>query len=73
MMPSMQHELNKLHQEELHRQAEQVHLAKQAAEPNQRTVFKVVMAEVGRQMVNLGERLQEQRQESPKLQPETVS
>jgi len=73
MMPFMQHELSKLHQEELHHQAEKNHLVKQAAQTSQRTAFNVVMAEIGRQMVNLGERLQEYQLESPTLQPETAS
>ncbi|MBC7869575.1 MAG: hypothetical protein H7Y09_01945 [Chitinophagaceae bacterium] len=71
----MQYELDKQHQQHMLRLAEFNRLA-EAAQNNQNNnradanVYSAVIAEVGRQMVNVGQRLQQQYEAETRLNPE---
>jgi hypothetical protein len=72
----MQYDLDKQRRQQMMNQAEKIRLAdsSQANQANNRAfahVYTTVMAEVGRQMVNVGQRLQERHEAEGSLQPET--
>jgi hypothetical protein len=70
MMQNYQHELVNLHREQLLRDAEKGRLAQQVQDSNERSsAFNIAVAELGRQMVNVGQRLQEMGAPQPDLQP----
>jgi len=62
MMSSQQFQLNELHLNELRRVAEQERLARQAQEnqSQSKNVVNVVLAGLGKQLVQVGQHLQEQ-------------
>ncbi|GEM_PF-1151544 len=72
----MQYDLDKQHRHQMMSQAEKTRLA-ESSQDNQTSrlalanAYSTVMAEVGRQMVNVGQRLQEQHEAENRLQPET--
>lgn len=67
----MNHDLIDLHRQELLRQAEQARLASSISTTQRQTgTGQLILAEIGRQMVNLGQRLQAGQEVQPRLQPE---